>query len=268
MSKPKNRKQEKEKRKRLQKELHEREKQKIEGFQQLGPSIKPVLRRVGCDLPFYDLLDSYVDLFNQISSSALEAMPSLHGIFEVKDNDFRNTVWSKYISEEYRQVKFEIDDRYSDYGKCKRGGSNCRFEGSATFFQKSGEEFKSVILMPCNPKNFVKYKALKYVMKVGILLHELGHVHDAENRINIDPVTGRLDLVEAEAYANCHALERLAELHVVQTYDMFYESIISLSRQVGYRGEIGRRVLDLHPRQSLSRWQDYTEEAEKEIARG
>lgn len=256
-------KKEREKQERLRQAKYEKEKATIENFRKNGAVLKTHLRKVGCDLPFYDFLDSYTDEFNRTVATAKAMFPSLVGVYEVDENEYQNTEWAKYGVGDCEYVLFDLDDRFSDYGKNKNPLANVR--GSASFFIDRDNALRSVILIPRNPKSSFQHKEYKYVLKIGTLCHELGHIHDAENKINLDPHARRFDLIAGEAYANCYALERLAERHLVYTYNMLYDGMVSFVAAGGYEAEIGQTVLEKHEKRQFKIWNDYMDAATESL---
>ncbi len=252
-------KREKEKRERQRQAQYEGERASMENFRRLAPTLKPVLRQVGCDLPFYDFLDSYEEEFSRTVSVAMREFPSLLGIHEVDENEFVDMNWTKYGADGLRQVFFSLDDKFAGYGA--NGNSKANIRGSAAFFLDGDGHPRSVVLIPRSVKCSFEHKELKYAFKIGSLLHELGHVNDAEKRINIDAETGRMDVVQAEAYANSYALGRLADRCLGQTYSILYEAMRELASSNGYEAEIGRLVLEQHRRRDIPNWNEYVDAA-------
>ena len=99
------------------------------------------------------------------------------------------------------------------------------------------------------------------MLKIGALLHEIGHAWDAENRLNIDPTTGRFGVVKSELFAHCYALDRLAERCLAQTYNMYIEAMKRQSFLGGFESEIASEVLKEHAIRSLVKWQDHIDHA-------
>lgn len=253
-----------EKQRRQRQAKYESEKANIENLRQMAPKLKPVLRQIGCDLPFFDYLDSYSGEFSRIVSSAMQQFSSLVGIHEVDDCQFQKPDWTKYGAGSYRRVFFEIDEQFSCYGTSSDSDANIR--GSTTFFLDGDGSLRSVVLIPRSPKCSFQHKELKYALKIASLFHELGHIQDAEHRINIDAAAGRFELVEAEAYANCYTLDRLADRCLAQAYSILYDGMQALASSSGYEGDIGRLVLDRHQRREIPNWQDYMDAASKSVA--
>lgn len=255
---------EKEKKLRQQKAKYEDEKATIENFRKVAPKLKPLLRRVGCDLPFYDFLDSYEEEFRRIVTTAIQQFPTLLSIHEVDDAEFLQPDWANFGVDAAKQVFFNIDERFAQYGKGSNSKANIR--GSATFFLGDDCCCKSVILIPRSPKCSFHYKELKYAFKIASLLHELGHIQDAELRINIDVSDKRFDLVEAEAYANKYALDKLVERCLGQTYTILYGGMVDLASTGDYEAEVGRLVLERHAHQQIPNWKDFMDATNALIA--
>jgi len=250
---------EKEKKLRQQKAKYEDEKATIENFRKVAPKLKPLLRRAGCDLPFFDFLDSYEEEFGRIVTTAIQQFPSLLSIHEVDDSEYLQPDWPKYGVDADKQVFFDIDERFAQYGKNRNSKANIR--GSATFFLDDNGGYKSVVLIPRSPKCSFEYKDLKYAFKIASLLHELGHIEDAELRINIDVPEKRFGLVEAEAYANKYALEKLADRCLYQTYRILFDGMVELASSGDYEAEVGRLVLERHSHRQIPNWNEFMDAA-------
>lgn len=258
----------KEKKKHHQKMKYEQQKQSIESFRRMAPKVKSALRTIGVDLPFYDYLDNYQSEFSRFADEAKMEMKTLVGVHELDIGEFRNPDWGKFGLDKEQQITFSLDDRFSEYGKKFSGNgkltkTSVRFEGDTTYFLDGGGGFHSIVKLPRNPKGSLTHSDLKYAVKIGILLHEIGHVYDAENRINIDPISRRFDVVEGEAFAHCYALDHLAEQYLVGSYNMLYDSMEAMAVSGGYEGEIGELVCESHPRKTLVNWQDYWNDIHK-----
>jgi len=178
---------------------YEKERATVLGFRKQAPQLKPHLRKVGCDLPFYDFLDSYEEEFSRTVTAAMKGLPTLHGVHEVDLPDFESTDWSLFGCDPKQQIFFNVDDQFASYGT---GNPKANVRGSAAYFLDGTSDYRAVVLIPRNPKSSVEYKDLKYSIKIAALLHELGHVQDAERQINMDPIALRFDVINAEAYAN------------------------------------------------------------------
>lgn len=95
----------------------ESENKTLRGFKRKAPHFKKLLRMRGCDLPFYDFLDSYEDRFHQIAAAALSRYPTLMGIHEVKgDLEDGPEDWSLLGYGDLEQLRFDIGEDTPDYG--------------------------------------------------------------------------------------------------------------------------------------------------------
>lgn len=219
----------------------------------------PRLRSAGCDLAFYDFLDSYADEFNEIIETALQSHKSLHAVNELPLKLVRNTDWTKYAPADFKQLHFELPDDQEDYAK---QNTKSNLNGHATFFLDSSECLRSIITIEKNPKGLVHITDLQYAFKVASLLHEIGHVDDAEKGINIRTnglqTTGLdMNVVPAEVYANVFALNELSRRCLRHSYLMFYEAISKMAATPGYVGEIGAEVMSQHQFVDIPDWQKF-----------
>ena len=123
------------------KQQFEEEKASVERFREIAPRMKKSLKGIGCDLPFYDYLDSYDLEFHRIANEALESIPSL---LAVEEFDAENSGDSENPREYkgFRQVFFELDSRFNNYTKRSPGSNVC---GSATFMLNSSCELGTLI---------------------------------------------------------------------------------------------------------------------------
>lgn len=227
---------------------------------QLAPKVKTALRALGVDLPFYEFLDSYESLFHEMAEEAKSRFESLVGIHEVERHVFEDTDWRIFNLNPIRHVQFVLDDHFEGYGK--KGATEANITGSAAFFLSDDGNFTSIVLMPRKPRGEIKHPDTQYAFKIATLAHELGHISDAEQRLNIDPLAPRFDLVAAEAFANCYALEALATRALRQSYIMLYDAITAQSLTDGYVGDIARQVLAEHERREIPDWQEHLDATE------
>lgn len=247
---------EREKQKRLFLERRQHQEESFKDTQRLGQKLKPFLRRVGCDLPFYDYLDSYEAQFKQISSETKSAISMLLDVHEVSPSMFADTNWKELGYGELRQVFFSVPDEFADYGQSKAQANLC---GNVTFFSDSEGRGRAVILLPNRLPHTSDVREQQYALKVPGLLHEIGHVKDAEQSLNIRLETKDFDVVSAEVFAHVYALDRLASLAMRQSYLMLYEALEALTDDDGYEGEVGRRVMDEHAKVEVPDWQDFSD---------
>jgi hypothetical protein len=238
---------------------HRNERHTIQQLRQHASLLKPILRELGADLPFYDLLDSYETEFNDLASEGKERFRSLSGIHEVDGRTFEDTDWSLFGLKPADHLQFTFDEQFAGYGS--KGADTANIRGVAAFFRQADGGFRSIILIPRTPRTDIQHPDLKYALKIAALTHELGHICDAENGLHIDPITGRFDLIEAEAYANCYALDLMAHRALRQSYAMLHDAIAGKVDASGYEGEIARRVMHEHGTRDIPDWQEHLEEA-------
>jgi hypothetical protein len=239
---------------------YEKEKASIEGFRKMAVKVKPHLRKNGCDLPFYDFLDSWEEEFNRIKLRAIDEFQSLVGIHEVDKKTFFAPNYADYGCDPTTLVDFDLGERFTNYGR-KSATTQVNMQGATTYFLDGDGGFTSLVLIPKNPPIRWQYKEFRYAFNLPVLVHELGHVQDAEKRINLDPSAKRFDVVEGEVYANCYALDQLANRYLRHSYMMMYDAIAeSAARPVEFEAEIGRLVVERHPRRDLMDWNDFMPE--------
>jgi hypothetical protein len=238
---------------------HRSERRSVEQLRQHASRLKPILRDLGADLPFYDLLDSYETVFTDLVDEGKQRYRSLAGIHEVDGRTFEETDWSLFGLEPANHVQFTFDEQFAGYGS--KGADTANVRGAASFFRQADGGFRSIILIPHSPRTEIQHRDLRYVLKIAALTHELGHIDDAESRLHIDPLAGRFDLIEAEAYANCYALDLMANRALRQSYTMLHDAIADKVDDSGYEGEIARRVMHEHGTRDIPDWQEHLEEA-------
>jgi hypothetical protein len=234
----------------------EAENKSIGEFRAAAPEMKRRLRGWGCDLPFYDFLDSYTEKFEQIAKAALKAHPSLRDVHEVDDPIFRSKNWAKLGYGNWQQVQVHFDDKYeNDYGGVVTDENLC---GCASIFHDEKGGLRTGIMIRRTVKNWMEHREYKYITKIVALLHELGHVHDIENSINfkINGDKAEVDIIEAEVFANVFALDRLAEQHLRMCYRTFLDAVRRHSKKAGYIGEVCQEVLERHAERDLVDWHD------------
>lgn len=179
-------------------------------------------------------------------------------IHEVSLAKLEETNWDELGYGHLSQVFFSISDGLADYGTSERE-TNTR--GNATFFEAEYGEQHAVILLPTRVPGSNDARDLQFALKVGALVHEIGHVVDAEQSLNIRIKERQFDVIDAEIFANVYALNYLAEQTMGQSYNMLFEAIEKVNEQEGYMREVGRGVLAVHPRAAIPNWNDFVDEA-------
>jgi hypothetical protein len=205
-------------------------------------------------LPFHDFLDSYSDEFQRIATAAKSEHPSLIGIHEVDEQTYAESEknWLKLGYSDLRQIFFDIGDDFSNYGK---GSLNANLCGSMSAFFDSDQKVRSVILIRQSVKGTMQHRELKYALKLASLLHEVGHVKDLEQGLNFDVPARRFRVIEAEVFANLYALEQMAKLNLLQSFNMLVSGLQDAIPKGGYGSEVAKKVLDELPAYQLIEWQ-------------
>ena len=258
--KKKNRKASAAKQKRLaKKNKWKQENESRKNFERMGPAYKEVLRMRGCNLPFYDYLDSYTQVFHKFANEAVKNQPSLLGVHELDED--ANTVeldWSSLGYKNLEQIFFDIDGELDDYGK---GSADANLSGSMTAFRNENGELKSIITIQKSVKGSMQLAEYKYALKVAALVHEIGHVVDLESGKNIDAVDKTMDVFEAEAFAHLYALERLAKSGLRQSFMMLYDALAEAVGGAGYIAKVAGLVMERVPKYKLVDWNDFLEDS-------
>lgn len=239
----------------------EKENESIKNFRAQAPQLKPFLRSNGCDLPFYDFLDSYADEFERIIVEAKGQYPTLVNVHEVDDGVYRKTDWSDLGYVGYQQIIFSTDDALDDYGTHNAKANLC---GRTSAFTCPDQKLRTVVVIRRTVTDF-EHRELKYVTKIAALLHEIGHVHDIENAINFDVRAKTTNIFEAEAFAHLFALERLAERQLVQSYNLLANALRGAINDKGYLGEVARRVVQRMPEHKLIVWSDCLHKSKSQV---
>lgn len=228
--------------------------QQIRDSQANAPQMKRLLRQKGCELPFYDFLDSYEDEFQRIADAAKTEHASLLGIHEVDDQTYSSceTDWSKLGYTDLQQIFFDIKEVVPDYG---RKGTDENMCGFMSAFLDADRNVRSVILIRRTVKISQQHREFKYAFKIASLLHEIGHVHDLEHGVNFDVATNRLSLIEAEVFAHLYCLEHLARRNLLQSFQMVEGGLKDAIPKGGYLSEVAQKVLERMPSYQLTDWQ-------------
>lgn len=246
-----------------------RENEQLRDFRRKAPYYKTILQGRGCVLPFYDFLDSYADEFQRIVDHAKQEYGSLVDVHEVDEHIFDDSDrnWSNLGYGDFDQIFFEVGDEAPDYGSHSR---DANLAGSMTAFLDAKQELQSVILIRRTVKTHVQHRELKYAFKIASLLHELGHVQDLEQGINFDVPAKRMDIIEAEVFANLFALEQMAQRNLLQSFHMLESGLRDAVSKGGYLTKVAEKVLEKLPEYEMKEWQDFlddpfTEEEAKKI---
>jgi hypothetical protein len=235
------------------------EKARIEERRKVGPKMKAHVRAKGCNLPFYDGIDSAEEEFHRLVVWAKEQCRSLHAVFEAEGKLIDDAA-SLGLPADWEQVTFDMDDQVAESYLARDSKANLR--GMTVAFRDAKGEFHTVILVIKNPDCSFEHKENKYLLKLPILLHEIGHVKDHEGQINFKRDTNRVDMIEAEVYANIFALQQSFARAYYLSGEMFLDAIISYKDDKGYRGEVTRRVVDQFKKPEYREWGEFVDDDE------
>jgi len=234
----------------------EQEAESIKNFRVKAPYIKLIVRGRGCQLPFYDYLDSYADEFQRIADAARIEHPSLLGVHEVDDAIFAENEknWPKLGYSDLQQIFFQIEEDVPDYGTGSLDANLC---GSMSAFLDKDGTLRSVILIRQSVKCSLQHRELKYALKIASLLHEIGHVQDLEQGINFDVPARRLRVIEAEVVAHLFALEQMAQRSLTKSFQMLADGLRDAIPKGGYVSKVAESVLERLPSYQLVDWQAF-----------
>jgi hypothetical protein len=242
------------KRKKVQWDL---EKAEIENYRKLGPGYKAALRTKGCVLPFYEILDSAEEEFHRIVTCAKSVHPSLHEVYEVEMDDLEDEVgWKRLgLPSDWSQVFYTCEDELAESYQAKDKSANLRGAATAFFDDRGG--FHTIIQVIKNPKCDWEHKEYKYILKLPVLLHEIGHVKDYEEKINFNRDAKTADLIEGEVYANIFALTECFRRGYYLGGEMFLDSWAKYKNDTDCRGEMVRRLFQRFQKPTYTKWMDF-----------
>jgi hypothetical protein len=230
---------------------------RIQRFRSLAPGMKAELRKLGCNLPFYEWLDSYEAEFAKIVTWGKAEFHTLYDVFEVgKGKLDRQLGWRTLgLPADWSHLRIAFDDEavqsyiLPDDNACLRG--------STTLFRDSAGLLRSVVRVIKNPEFTAKHKDYRYSLKLPILLHELGHVNDYEKKINLDVDSRSGDLIEAEVYANLFALNECFRRAYYLSGNTLLEALAGYKNALDYRGVVANRVFERFQKPAYRPWTDY-----------
>lgn len=173
---------------------------------------------------FIEGLDSYIDAYKKIKKDAFLEHRSLLRIIECDDDTFYDMsfedILARHSLDEYKRVVMTTLDRDEDVVDEHTRGDNGllnekrqRAEGTIitgyTCCVEGNNTRRSVICMKASVGGVTDQNILS-AMKIGALLHEIGHVDDIERGINWQ-YDNKLKWVDAEVYAHHYACKRMME---------------------------------------------------------
>jgi hypothetical protein len=236
----------------------EKENAQIQQYRRLAPQMKAALRGQGCVLPFYEVLDSAEEEFGKLVVWAKTAFRTLHEVHEIDLETLKAKKRNEWLRlpPDWEQVFFDCRDSpesasYND----PDDGANLR--GATTAYRDSAGGLHTVVEVVKNPAVRWEHKEYRYLFKIPVLLHELGHVKDVENKVFFDADAKTVDLIEAEVYANVFALTECFRRAYYMSAEMLFDSLAGYTDDAAYRGEVARRVLERFQRPVYKKWVDY-----------
>jgi hypothetical protein len=250
-------KKDKERKRQRKQEQWEREKAEAEDRWRKAPQMKAALRAKGCVLPFYDTLDSYEAEFKKLVVWAKGSFRSLHEVFEVSPTDLDDEGdWGRLgLPADWTQIRFDFDHELASSYIARDTEANLR--GVTTGFHDTTGGFHTIIQVIKNPACRWEHKEYRYILKLPVLLHEIGHVKDYENKVNFDRDTKRADLIEGEVFAHIFALDECFRRAYYMSGSMYLDSLTTYKDATDYRGEVTRRVLARFQKPVYRQWMDY-----------
>jgi hypothetical protein len=244
----------------------DREKKDIQTYRSLSPFVKKHLKNKGLRWSFYEFLDSAKDEFDKICQEAKDAHPTLWGVFEVDPDELDKRDWSKYdIPNNWTLIEYtrEANPLLETYGE----DSDQDLRGNTVAF-KDPEGKPHTLIRISKVVGGVRHKEYKYLFKIPVLLHEIGHVQDVEQKVNFDIEKKTCSIIEAEVYANLYAFDQCVQRNYPMSYDDWVEKWEACKECGDYRGEVARQTLDRLPAEQPIRWQNLIDEQQlKDLAK-
>jgi hypothetical protein len=253
----------KEKEKALRKRQWDKENESIQNIWRTAPYKKALVRHRGCDLGFYDYLDSFEKEFELLVTEAKKTYPCLMGIHEVDDELWSNHSWDKLGYGDYEQVIFEDPNLPGEYGKRSKhlNPKSLEMAGFASAFIDREGTVRAAISMKRKPHCQQEHKEFLYVAKIMTLCHELGHVHDYFHGINFDIPNKKANIIEAEVFANIYGLDKLAARGHRMGYDMLFEALQTAAQFDDYMGTVGKLVMERTLNKTPANWLTFYNQA-------
>lgn len=211
------------------------------------PWLKAYLKAKGCDLPFYDYLDSYEEEFQRIVALAKAEFPSLVHVRVINRDDGR-CHWSAAERDGLTEIVFDGDEPDEALGFVS-GRTEC-------FADDQGVLRTLVWIVPSSNLS-VQPNEAKYLFSIAPLLHEIGHVRDIERGIHFNIAAKTMSPVGADVSAHLFALETMAHRGLRQPYEIHLHGLNHAAAKDGNLAEVARRVLHRLPKRRLINWSDF-----------
>jgi len=235
----------------------EKENADIQMYRRLGPQMKKALRAKGCVLPFYEVIDSAEDEFRKLVAWAKGEFRTLYEVHEVDLDILKAKKRNEWLTlpADWEQIFYDCGDSAAATYNDPDEKANLR--GFTAAYRDASGGLHTVVEVVKNPAVQWAHKEYKYLFKIPILLHELGHVKDIENKVCFDVDKKTADLIEAEVYANIFALTECFRRGYYMSAEMFYDSLADYQNDNGYRGEVAKRVFQRFAKPTYKKWVDY-----------
>jgi hypothetical protein len=212
----------------------------LDDFRRKAPTVKRFLKQRGCELKFYDFLDSYIDAFHREAGNAAKESSSLLGVHEVEDRQYYGSHDGTFAASlgytGLTQVFVKTTDVGDEYLAQDRKSN---VNGVTVAFRNTAGALKTIVMIRKTVPNVLATE-FKYAFKLMALFHELGHVEDWEKAINLKD--GDVAILEAEVYAHQYALRRLMEGDYRQALSTYLSALEELTKGDGYRKDVATRL--------------------------
>ncbi|MCR9116608.1 MAG: hypothetical protein NXI22_06625 [bacterium] len=188
-----------------------------------------------------------------LAASAVAEHPTLLGVHEIEGGDKEEKFWEPLGYRDLTQIFYTIDDELTDYGKMS-GKKQATLDGGMTSFWDADKQLRSIITIKKNIKASVHTDEMKYAIKIASLLHEIGHVKDLEEGINLNVADEQMDVIEAEVYANLYAIDELAKRDFFHGFGLLLSGLRDSIPQGGYIAKVATQVIERLPEYELVDW--------------
>mgnify|MGYP000952290685 CR=1 FL=1 len=244
---------------RKQRRQLEKEQNLINDYRRKYSKIRSKLVLSGYKPYFIDIFDSYKYEFNKIVNEAKNEFKTLYGIYEVDSSEFRNINRSKFrIPVGWEKIEFSSTDEQiaNEYEQDAVAVEKATYAGSLAVFQDQDSNFHTIILVIRNPKTFEIHEEFKYSRKISTLLHEIGHLKDFENRINIKPEIKFVDLIGTEVYANLHSLNESFKREYYLSAEHYLDALKKSQHNSEFQYQVVQKTLLQFKKPEYTPWCD------------
>lgn len=215
----------------------------IDGLRRKAPMLKHHLGQQGYRQNFYDYLDSYRDAFYREAGNAVQRSSSIVGVHVVDDREYYGNQDGGFAGRLGYPGLTQIFVTLSDVGNEYRAADRkSNINGITEAYRDETGALKTLVLIR-NIVPDVELTECKFAFKLMALLHELGHVEDWEQGINLKE--GDVAILDAEVYAHRHAMRRLMDGDYRSTLGCYLSAFRALPAAESYKRAVGERVVCL-----------------------